>query len=112
QTAHNEEHGITPQGIKKAVKDITDRIKAVAETRVEYVIPKGAMPRDEILRLIKDLEYQMKQAAQNLEFEKAAMLRDQIIDLRKAMALDEDAKIEQSVGHKTVRASRVQRPWK
>jgi hypothetical protein len=51
------------------------------------------MPRDEVARLIKDLEGQMKQAARDLEFEKAAALRDQIIDLRRAMALDEDSRI-------------------
>ena len=44
------------------------------------------MPKDELLRLIKDLESQMKGAARNLEFEKAALLRDQIVDLRKVMA--------------------------
>jgi len=83
QIAYNQTHGITPQGIKKAIKDITDRVKVVAETRAPYTV--APMPRDEMLRLIKDLESQMKMAARNLEFEKAALLRDRIIDLRRDM---------------------------
>ncbi|MGB2854859.1 MAG: excinuclease ABC subunit UvrB [Dehalococcoidia bacterium] len=83
QTAYNEKHGITPQGIKKAIKDITDRVRVVAETRTPYTI--ATLPKDEMLRLIKDLESQMKLAAKNLEFEKAALLRDRIVELRKEM---------------------------
>ena len=81
QEAYNKEHGITPQGIKKAVKDITERVKVVAEERAKY--EAGHVPPDEIARLIKDLESQMKKAAKNLQFEKAALLRDRIVDLRK-----------------------------
>jgi excinuclease ABC subunit B len=84
QEAYNKEHGITPQGIRKAVKDITDRVKAVAEEKVAYEAPAG-LPRDEIARLIKDLESQMKTAARNLEFEKAALLRDRITELRREL---------------------------
>ena len=84
QEAYNQEHGITPQGIKKAIKGITDQLKAVAETRAEYTVPTD-IPKDEIARLIKNLESQMKTAAKNLEFETAALLRDQIIDLRKEL---------------------------
>ena len=85
QDIYNRENGITPQGIRKTVHDITERVRALAETRAPYVT-KDDMPRDDILRLIKDLEAQMKAAARNLEFEKAALLRDQIVDLRKAIA--------------------------
>jgi excinuclease ABC subunit B len=89
QMAYNEDHGITPQGIKKAIRDITDRVKAVAEARVEYQTGAPAeIPKDELARLIKDLEAQMKTAARNLEFEKAALLRDQIIELRKVQEED------------------------
>ena len=83
QTAYNQAHGITPQGIKKAIKDITDRVRVVAETRAPYAVTP--LPKDEMLRLIKDLESQMKTAARNLEFEKAALLRDRIIELRRDM---------------------------
>ena len=83
QMAYNQSHGITPQGIKKAIKDITDRVRVVAETRAPYTV--APMPKDEMLRLIKDLESQMKMAARNLEFEKAALLRDRIIELRRDM---------------------------
>jgi excinuclease ABC subunit B len=80
QEAYNKEHNITPQGIRKAIRDITERVRAVAETRVPYVATPAA--REDIARLIKELEAQMKTAARNLEFEKAALLRDRIIELR------------------------------
>jgi excinuclease ABC subunit B len=81
QEAYNKEHGITPQGIKKAIRDITERVRAVAEPRAPY---EGApLSREEIARLVKELEAQMKTAARNLEFEKAALLRDRIIELRR-----------------------------
>jgi len=81
QEAYNREYGITPQGIRKAIKDITERVRAVAETRTPYVA--APIAREDIARLIKELESQMKTAARNLEFEKAALLRDRIIELRK-----------------------------
>ena len=81
QEAYNKEYGITPQGIKKAIKDITERVQAVAETRIPYVATP--ISREEMLRLIKQLESQMKAAAKNLEFEKAALLRDRITELRR-----------------------------
>jgi excinuclease ABC subunit B len=81
QEAYNRKHGITPQGIRKAVKDITDRVKAVAETRTPYTAT--SVSREEMLQLIKRLESEMKAAAKNLEFEKAALIRDRIIELRK-----------------------------
>ena len=81
QEAYNKEHGITPQGIKKAIKDITERVKVVAEAKAAYT--PTPISREEVLRLIKDLEGQMRKAAKNLEFEKAALLRDRIIELRK-----------------------------
>jgi excinuclease ABC subunit B len=85
QEAHNREHGITPEGIRKTVHDITERVRAIAETREPYAL-QGELPKDDLVRLIKDLESQMKTAARNLEFEKAALLRDQIVDLRKVVA--------------------------
>jgi excinuclease ABC subunit B len=81
QEAYNKEHGITPQGIRKAIKDITERVQAVAETRVPYTVTP--ISKEEMAQLIRQLESQMKAAAKNLEFEKAAMIRDRIIELRK-----------------------------
>jgi len=51
------------------------------------------LPRDEIFRLIKDLEAQMKEASRALEFERAALLRDQVIELRRTLAVDEPDRI-------------------
>jgi excinuclease ABC subunit B len=85
QESYNRENGITPKSIQKSIHDITERVKSVAETRATYMVDQGDMPKDDILKLIKDLESQMKTAARNLEFEKAALLRDQITDLRKVV---------------------------
>jgi excinuclease ABC subunit B len=82
QEDYNKEHSITPQSIRKAIKDITDRVKVVAESRAPYIAAEP-ISKDEVARLIKDLESQMKTAARNLEFEKAALLRDRIIELRR-----------------------------
>ena len=84
QVAHNEKNGIVPVGIRKAVKDINDRVRAVAESRPAYTV-SDAIPREEATRIVKELEKQMKEAARNLEFERAAMLRDQIGELRRTL---------------------------
>ena len=90
QTVYNEEHHIEPRSIVKEVRDLTDRVRAVAEERAEYRVP-AAIPKHELARLIKELERQMKAAAQALEFEKAALLRDQIYDLRRELSdMEED----------------------
>jgi len=81
QEAYNREHGITPQGIRKAIRDITERVRVVAETRTPYVA--APVSKEGVARLIKELESQMKTAARNMEFEKAALLRDRIIEMRK-----------------------------
>jgi excinuclease ABC subunit B len=81
QEEYNKQHGITPQGIRKAIRDITERVQTVAEARAPYVTTPAA--KEDIARLIKELESQMKTAARNLEFEKAALLRDRIIELRR-----------------------------
>ncbi|MBA2453253.1 MAG: excinuclease ABC subunit UvrB [Chloroflexia bacterium] len=88
QVAHNEANNITPRTIVKEIRDLTERIKLVAEDSPVYSAdaPNGAIsqiPPDELARLIKDLEHQMKGAAKQLEFEKAALLRDQVVHLRR-----------------------------
>jgi len=88
QQSYNEERGIQPEGIRKAIRDLTDRVRKVAEEQAVY--RTGPIPKDEIARLVKDLESQMKAAAKNLEFERAALLRDQIVELRRELVGDED----------------------
>ena len=82
QESYNREHGITPQGIRKAIRDITERVKVVAEARAPYTA-EAPVSKEDVARLIKELETQMKAAARSLEFEKAALLRDRIIELRR-----------------------------
>jgi excinuclease ABC subunit B len=87
QLEYNAEHGITPVGIHKDVRSLSDRLR-VAEAEGEQAgggLAIAAMPRDEIMRIVKDLEAQMKRASRELEFEKAAQLRDQIVELRRAL---------------------------
>ncbi len=88
QERHNEEHGVVPQTIVKEVRDLTDRVRMIAEERVEYRATAD-LPKAEVSYLIGELENQMKEAAVNLEFEKAALLRDQIFELRRQLE-DED----------------------
>ncbi len=82
QIAHNQAHNLVPVGITKGIRDLSDRVKAVAEDKAEYSAV-AELPREEIVRIIKDLESQMKQAAKGLDFERAAALRDQIGQLRR-----------------------------
>ena len=89
QEDYNLEHGITPQGIKKAIKDITERVKSatgVAEQTIEYTLAN--LSKQDKAKLVDDLEKQMKKAAKNLDFERAVLLRDRIIELRREMITD------------------------
>ncbi len=84
QTEYNAKHGITPATIRKAVKDIVQAARA-AEEQAEYKVGKDTVARmspKELVAYIKGLEKEMQEAARKLEFERAAELRDQIIDLR------------------------------
>ncbi|MCL2281073.1 MAG: excinuclease ABC subunit UvrB [Dehalococcoidia bacterium] len=87
QEEYNHQNNITPQGIQKAVRDITERVKATS-AGVE-TLPKYAdierMSNENQTRFVDAMEKQMKKAAKNLEFEKAALLRDRIIELRRDM---------------------------
>lgn len=90
QTAYNEAHGIEPRSIMKAVHDITEDIMeeqlAVAEGQGTYTT-LADLPKSELAKMVTELEKQMKKAAQALEFEKAAVLRDQVVEMRGIMAL-------------------------
>ena len=94
QMTYNQEHGIEPRGIVKEIRDLTERVKQVAEESATYrangdsVGIISEIPRDELLRMVKDLESQMKRASRELEFEKAALLRDQVVELRRIMEVD------------------------
>ena len=90
QIEYNELHGIEPRGIQKAIRDISNRVKAVAEQAVEYATDGPAvMPKEEMARLIQDLEVQMRQAAKNLNFEEAAAIRDQVVELKKLLVAEQ-----------------------
>jgi excinuclease ABC subunit B len=89
QVDYNRAHGIEPVSIVKAVRDLTDQmaVRAVAEQKGEYrARGVSALPKNELLGVIAELEKQMKEAARDLEFEKAAALRDQIFELRGILA--------------------------
>ena len=83
QEAYNEEYGITPTTIKKAVRDLIAVSRAVAETEVKLKKDPESMSRKELKNLISQLEKQMRQAAADLNFEQAAELRDKMIELKK-----------------------------
>jgi excinuclease ABC subunit B len=89
QQAYNKEHGIEPVGIVKAVRDLTDQLKVrvVAESRGDYKTGRSEpLPKKELERLISELEGRMRQAAKDLQFEQAALLRDQLYEVRTLLA--------------------------
>ncbi|MCS6827446.1 MAG: excinuclease ABC subunit UvrB [Caldilinea sp.] len=95
QEAYNREHGITPQSIVKGIRDLTDRVRVMAESKATYKVEAGIetptavdldpehLSPEDLAKLIKSIEQEMKQAAKALEFERAAALRDQLIELRR-----------------------------
>jgi excinuclease ABC subunit B len=89
QVAYNREHGIVPTTIIKEIHALTSELKMAAESKAPYRT-STEIPKDELHRMIADLESQMKRAAQDLEFEKAALLRDQIVELRRTSREGED----------------------
>jgi excinuclease ABC subunit B len=97
QVAYNEEHDITPQGIQKAIKDINDGLRQVAEEPAAYTTPSD-LPKEEVVRMIKELESQMKVAAGGLEYERAALLRDQIVELRREIHDDTPDGLKEYIG--------------
>jgi len=93
QVKYNTEHGITPISISKAIHDLTEELtsKAVGEGKGEYKT-KGDIPRNELKQIVHEMEKQMKEAAKNLEFERAAALRDELYELKNLLAEDESLK--------------------
>ena len=89
QDDHNKQHGIEPMSIQKEVHDITEGIKAIAESRTRYDVVRKEMSRSDMFKVVKDLEVQMKESARGLQFEKAAQFRDEIFELRRLLALEE-----------------------
>jgi len=82
QIAFNEKHGIVPQTIRKKVHDVIEAVK-VAESKAEYGTEKfGKMSKKEKMKLIQQLEAEMKEAAKQLQFERAAELRDALLELK------------------------------
>lgn len=86
QQAYNEAHGITPQTIKKAVRDLISITKEIKPAETAFEKDPESMSRPEMEKLIADVQKKMKKAAAELNFEAAAELRDQMVDLKKLLA--------------------------
>lgn len=85
QMVYNEEHGITPQTVKKAVRDLISISKKVASEELQMEKDPESMSRSELEKLIKDMTKQMKKAAAELNFEMAAQVRDKLVELKKQL---------------------------
>ena len=93
QMAYNKEHNIKPMTIQKAIYDLSERLttsSSVSDAREDFRETKKRLPKNELKHVLADLERQMKEAAKNLEFEKAAELRDQVYEMRGLLADLED----------------------
>ncbi|MSC78935.1 excinuclease ABC subunit UvrB [Eubacterium ramulus] len=85
QMAYNEEHGITPKTIRKSVRDLISISKKVAREDMQLKKDPESMSKKELEKLIQDVEKKMKKAAAELNFEAAAQLRDQMVELKKML---------------------------
>jgi excinuclease ABC subunit B len=100
QVKYNEDHGIVPASIHKAIRDITDQLSSsaqekvmgVAEGRSAYRTKGDKTSQAELQRIIAEMERQMKAAAGRMEFEKAAALRDEVFELKAILADDANLK--------------------
>lgn len=93
QQKYNEEHGITPQTIKKAVRDLISISKVIAKEELQFEKDPESMSRKELEKLVSQIEKQMKKAAADLNFEAAAELRDKMVELKiKLKELDDEEK--------------------
>ena len=86
QQKYNEEHGITPQTIKKSVRDLISISKVIAKEEVRFEKDPESMDEKELEKLIGDIQKKMKKAAPDLNFEAAAELRDKMVELKKTLA--------------------------
>lgn len=85
QTKYNQDHGITPQTIQKTIHDISERLAEIQpEATTAEEIDFSKVKKEDVARLLRDLQKEMKVAAEEIDFERAALLRDQIIELKKA----------------------------
>ncbi len=114
QIAYNEEHGIEPTTVVKAIRDVGMRLQQIADAEHVYerggrAVSAGELPKDELTRLIKDLEGQMKQSAKDLEFEKAAALRDEVVELRGLLVLQSGPEALEASGDGAPRPARTTR---
>jgi excinuclease ABC subunit B len=100
QVKYNEEHNITPVSIHKAIRDITDQLSGAArdkamgvgESKAEYRTKHEKTSRSELQKIVSEIDKQMKEAAKDLDFEKAAALRDEMYELKAILADDADLK--------------------
>ena len=83
QQKYNEEHGITPQTIRKAVRDLISISREISREEARFEKDPESMDAKELTKLIADVEKQMRKAAADLNFEAAAELRDRMVDLKK-----------------------------
>jgi excinuclease ABC subunit B len=99
QMEYNRKHGIEPRSIVKEIRDLTNRVRLMQaekeeEKAADALADPALLSKDQLRQMISDLEFQMKQAAKNLEFEKAAAFRDQVVELRQIMALKDDVLVD------------------
>ncbi len=85
QEEYNKEHGITPQTIKKSVRDLISISKEIAKSEVQFEKDPESMSYQELSKLIDKLQNKMKKVAADLNFEEAAILRDKIVELKKQL---------------------------
>ena len=86
QHDYNTQHGVEPKGIFKDVKDITERVREIAGKSTDIKHDSSGISKEDLGNILEELKKQMEQAAKELEFEKAALLRDQMRDIRKVIS--------------------------
>jgi len=89
QIAHNLEHGIEPKTVRKEVRDILDLLSSPDETNNAKKLKGDKLPREVAVAMANEIEKKMREFAANLDFEKAAALRDELLELRKQIGGNE-----------------------